>query len=101
MCGPFYLFQQDYTRSAVSDGTNDVGYANIIVIQARYQDPSTGSVLLNPFYTSNFSDALNTFGAALESPCRLINLNKQLNLVFRVITREMDSLPQIRPDNNY
>ena len=29
------------------------------------------------------------------------DLNKQLTLVFRVITREMDALPQIRPDNNY
>ena len=23
------------------------------------------------------------------------------NIVFRIITREMDSLPQLRPDNNY
>jgi hypothetical protein len=89
------------TPSSMKDGVNDVGYANIIMIQARYQDPSTGSVLLNPFSTGNFSNVLNAFGAALQSPCRLIDLNKQLNLVFRVITREMDSLPQIRPDNNY
>jgi hypothetical protein len=89
------------TPTTMLDGLNDVGYGNIIVIQARYQDPSTGSVLLNPFYTSNFANILNAFGAALQSPCRLIDLNKQLNLVFRVITREMDSLPQIRPDNNY
>ncbi len=89
------------TTNSMKDGVNDVGYANIIMIQARYQDPSTGSVLLNPFSTSNFSNVLNAFGVALQSPCRLIDLNKQLNLVFRVITREMDSLPQIRPDNNY
>ena len=90
------------TTNTMMDGTNSVGYSNIIVIQSRYQDPSTGSVLLNPFNnTGNFSDILNTFGIALQSPCRLIDLNKQLNIVFRVITREMDSLPQIRPDNNY
>jgi hypothetical protein len=89
------------TPNSMLDGLNDVGYGNIIVIQARYQDPSTGSVLLNPFYANNFANILNAFGAALQSPCRLIDLNKQLNLVFRVITREMDSLPQIRPDNNY
>jgi hypothetical protein len=71
------------------------------MIQARYQDPSTGSTLLNTFGTGNFSNILNTYGLALQSPCRLIDLNKQLNLVFRVITREMDALPQIRPDNNY
>jgi hypothetical protein len=67
----------------------------------QYQDPTTGSTLINPFGNkSDFSSILNSFGVALQSPRRLINLNKQLNLVFRVITREMDSLPQIRPDNN-
>ncbi len=86
--------------SGLQDGFNDVGYANFIVIQARYQDPSTGSVLLDSFGT-NFGAILNTFGTSLQSPVRLINLNKQLNLVLRVITREMDSLPQLRPDNNY
>jgi len=91
------------TDTTMKDGVNDVGYANIIMIQARYQDPTTGSVALNPFGSAsvNFSDTLNAFGIGLQSPCRLIDLNKQLNLVFRVITREMDSLPQIRPDNNY
>jgi hypothetical protein len=88
------------TTSTLKDGFNDVGYANFIVIQARYQDPTTGSVLLNPF-EPNFGTTLRAFGANLQSPVRLINLNKQLQLVFRIITREMDSLPQLRPDNNY
>jgi hypothetical protein len=88
------------TPTTVAVDWNAVGYANFIVIQARYADPSTGSASLAPF-DATFADALNTFGASFQSPCRLINLNKQLNLVFRVITREMDSLPQIRPDNNY
>jgi hypothetical protein len=92
-----------YTNSTTSmvDGPNQVGYGNIIVIQARYQDPSTGSIALAPFAAANFSNVLNAYGVALQSPRRLIDLNKQLNLVFRVITREMDALPQIRPDNNY
>jgi hypothetical protein len=90
------------TNTTIKDGTNDVGYANVLIIQARYQDPTTGSVMLSPFGSiSNFGNVLNAFGSALQSPCRLIDLNKQLNLVFRIITREMDSLPQIRPDNNY
>jgi hypothetical protein len=83
----------------VSDDSNNVGYANFIVIQARYYDPSTGSVSLNPF--DNIAEVLNYIGTYNELPCRLINLNKQLNMVFRIITRDMDSLPQIRPDNNY
>jgi hypothetical protein len=89
------------TDTTMVDGQNTVGYSNIIVIQARYENPTTGSILLQPFSTTNFSNILNAYGVALQSPCRLIDLNKQLNLVFRVITREMDSLPQIRPDNNY
>jgi hypothetical protein len=98
------VVRTSYSTSAttIADGLNNVGYANFIVIQARYQDPSTGSVALDPFGTGNtIAGVLNHFGAAIQSPCRLINLNKQLNLVFRVITREMDALPQIRPDNNY
>ena len=79
---------------------NDVGYANFVILQAPYQDPSTGSTLLQSF-GEDFGRTLCTYGPTLGAPIRLINLNKQLNLVFRIITREMDSLPQIRPDNNY
>jgi len=88
------------TTSTLTDGFNDVGYANFIIIQARYEDPTTGSVMLNPF-GPNFGALLRAYGVSLQSPVRLINLNKQLQLVFRIITREMDSLPQLRPDNNY
>jgi hypothetical protein len=93
-------YTNDAAPATLVDGLNSVGYANFIIIQARYQDPSTGSTELNPFGL-NFGNTLNAFGIGLQSPIRLINLNKQLNLVFRIITREMDSLPQIRPDNNY
>jgi hypothetical protein len=88
------------TGALSADSTNTVGYANFIIIQARYEDPTTGSIALNIFGPT-FGSTLNAFGIGLQSPIRLINLNKQLNLVFRIITREMDSLPQIRPDNNY
>ena len=92
----------DSTSSNVLESLerNNVGYANFIILQAPYQDPSTGSILLQSF-GADFGNTLSTYGANLASPIRLINLNKQLNLVFRIITREMDSLPQIRPDNNY
>jgi len=88
------------TSTVLQDGVNHVGYANFVILQADYQDPSTGSTLLQSF-GDDFGRTLTTYGPTLESPIRLINLNKQLNLVFRIITREMDSLPQIRPDNNY
>ena len=93
-----------YTASTSStvlvDGVNNVGYANFIIIPALYQNPATGSTLLEAF-GANFGTTLTTESSLLSSPIRLINLNRQLNLVFRIITREMDSLPQIRPDNNY
>jgi hypothetical protein len=90
------------SNTTLKDNSNDVGYGNIIVIQPRYQDPTTGSTQIAPFGNiSDFATVLTTYGPALQYPCRLIDLNKQLSLVFRVITREMDSLPQIRPDNNY
>jgi hypothetical protein len=91
----------------IVDGFNDVGYANFIIIQAPYQDPSTGNVTLMPFgpmingQIPDIGSILNAFGAALQTPVRLINLNRQLNMVFRIITRDMDSLPQLRPDNTY
>jgi hypothetical protein len=90
------------------DGFNDVGYANFIVIPAPYQDPTTGNVQLAPFGSMmpdgsypNIGAILNAFGVSLQTPTRLINVNRQLNLVFRIITRDMDSLPQLRPDNTF
>jgi hypothetical protein len=94
-------FSDSSTSTSIQDNRNGVGYANFIVIQTQYQDPSTGSIDIKPFGTGFNGNTLNAFGIGLQSPIRLINLNKQLNLVFRIITREMDSLPQIRPDNNY
>ena len=88
------------TVTSIRDGANDVGYANMIVIQARYYDPTSGSVSLFPF-GPEFGATLAAFGVSLQTPLRAINLNRQLQLVFRIITREMDSLPQLRPDNNY
>ena len=80
-----------------ADGPNSVGYANYIIIQARYADPTTGSVALSPF--SGITAALAANSGNLLAPRRLINLNRQIQLVFRVITREMDSVAQLRPDN--
>jgi len=91
-----------YTPSTttIQDGFNEVGYANVLAIPARMADPTTGSILPLPF-GANLGAALATFGAGLASPIRLINLNKQTTLVFRIITREMDALPGLRPDNTY
>jgi hypothetical protein len=100
-------FEISGNESNILDGFNDVGYANFIIIQAPYMDPTTGNVQLAPFgpmingAMPNMGSILNRFGASLQSPCRLINLNKQLNIVFRIVTRDMDSLSQLRPDNTF
>jgi len=88
------------TPSTLHDGVNEVGYANVLVIPARMQDPTTGSILPWSF-GSGLGGALATFGAGLQSPIRLMNLNKQVSLVFRIVTREMDALPGLRPENTY
>lgn len=92
------------TGTSITNGFNNVGYSNYIIIQARYDDPTTGKTSLNTFNNITGdpnNDILYNNQTNLLLPRRLIDLNKQLTLVFRVITREMDALPQLRPDNNY
>jgi hypothetical protein len=91
----------DTTTFAYSDGPNSVGYANIIIIEARYADPTTGSTGLLPFGGSTgtiTADLYNNSGT-LVLPRRLINLSRQTQFVFRVITRELDGTAALRPDN--
>lgn len=80
---------------------NTVGYANCILIQNKYTDPTTGSVSPYRFGgpSGNIDSSLTSPPTALNVPRRLINLSRQTQLVFRVITREMDPGSGLRPDN--
>jgi hypothetical protein len=83
------------------DGTNEVGYANLIIVRALMQDPTTGSedavVLGTPTYTnSNLATSLKT---TTFTGAKLINLTHQTSVVLRIITREMDAAARVRPDN--
>lgn len=87
-------------------GPNNVGYANYIIVDARYTDPTTsGSVLISPYGgTTTTGSALNTAisGVAnvFTSPNGgVINLSHQTQVVFRIITRDMDAASRLRPDN--
>ena len=91
-----------YTNGSVyTDGPNNVGYCNFIVVESRFNDPTTGSTSINP------SGGTNTASQSLEnainninfSATRILNLSKQIQLTFRVITRDMDSATRIRPNN--
>lgn len=82
----------------VTDGFNSVGYANVLIIQNRYSDPSTGSTTA---YDFGDEAAMNTAFATATYSGNTINLNHQVQAVFRIITREMDPTTKIRPDNTY
>jgi hypothetical protein len=85
-----------------TDGPNTVGYANYIIVQARYQDPTTGNIGLSPYggVAGGITQYIgNTPVPLAPPPRRLINLSRQIQLVFRIITREMDPVAQLRPDN--
>jgi hypothetical protein len=87
---------------ATSSGSNKLGYSNFIIIRNSFNDPSTGLTSLMPFggsATTNtaFLTALNA--APGLSTGRLLNASHQIQLIFRVITRDMDSKTHLRPDN--
>lgn len=90
---------------AVEDGSNSVGYANYIVIRSRFQDPTTGSTNRNYFGGGADDTNENLIKVRLDTnspskPCALLNANHQSHFVLRLITREMDSLSNLRPDNS-
>ena len=77
---------QPYT---VTDGANTAGYANWIIIRSRFADPTDGSTSVLPF--SGTPTEVMT-GAVL-------NLNRQVQIYLRVITREYDLTTNVRADN--
>lgn len=96
-----------YQSNGVTTCANSLGYANCIIVQAKYNDPTTGSTAIRAFGGNTSNNV--ALGQALVggsngvlytlSNARLINMNHQTQLVFRVITREMDSTSMVRSDN--
>lgn len=82
----------------VIDGPNSAGYANWIIIRNRFQDPSTGSVDLDPFTSDEaaFYTAVNVRPLASGG---LINLSRQVQVTLRAVVRGMDTTTLVRPDN--
>lgn len=90
------------TGSPVTFVPNAVGYANLIVLQNSFASPTTGQTGYYQFggASGNLGTALtNSTTSLVTAPNRLINQSRQTQLVFRVITREMDPVAQLRPDN--
>jgi hypothetical protein len=89
--------------SSTTDGYNVAGYANYIIIRSRFRDPTTGSTSRDFFGSSQANEAYITTATDNYSPstqCALLNTNRQSHFVLRVITREMDSASNLRPDNS-
>ena len=85
-------------------GANNAGYANFIIIEARYTDPTTaGATTVDPFggdttASAAFNTAISGVANKITSGA-LLNLSHQTQVVFRVITRDMDASTHLRPDN--
>ena len=90
-----------------SGGTNSYnaqGYANAILVRGKFADPTTG--VFTPMALGGIADNFATttllsyyLTTTPLSSGRLINLNHQVQIAMRVITRELDSTGILRPDN--
>ncbi len=95
-----------YTNDGVTvvDGANGCGYANMIVVRNRFKDPKVNGVCEPDYFTGTAAgdmvlpDDFRTMSPTLQKG-GVLNLSRQVQLVLRVITREMDSATNIRPDN--
>ena len=88
--------------SVLLDGPNSAGYARFIIVRGKFMDPTTGSVSVNPYGGAPNNSAVSTAivsGTTQIKSGKLINLSRQTQLIFRVITREYDSTSLVRPDN--
>lgn len=89
-------------------GRNDAGYVNVIIIRSRFNDPTNSDPAINTLRTNAYfggsSAEENNLAIRLNSQddhvvCGLINMSRQTHFALRVITRELDSAANIRPDN--
>jgi len=84
------------------DGFNDVGYSRFIIVRGQVPDPTTGATGVAPYGATVDNSVLATAmltGSSKIIPGRLINMSKQTQFIFRVITRDYDSTSLVRPDN--
>ncbi len=96
--------------SDITIGANKQGYANFLIVRGKFTDPTTGTTVTStlagiadnssPVADGGTLSALTSFLSTTSvSTGRILNLSKQVQIVLRVITREMDSTGILRPDN--
>jgi hypothetical protein len=89
-------------NQVLADNCNTAGYCKYIIVRGQFNDPTLGNTGILPYGNqvdnSSLSTDIFTSFTAIK-PGRLINLSKQTQLIFRVITRDYDSTSLVRPDN--
>jgi hypothetical protein len=92
----------------ITDGRNNAGYCNVIIIRSRFDDPTSGSTGRTASYFGGGDgtaeaaftlDLNNTSVEPNQTGAALLNTSRQTHIVLRVITRDYDSASNIRPDN--
>lgn len=83
---------------AYIDGANRLGFANGIIIRNSFPEPTTGLVALNTWASGLAANSVFVNNPSTTAG-RLINMSHQIQIIMRVITREMDSAAKLRPDN--
>ena len=91
----------------ITDGRNNAGYCNVIIIRSRFDDPTSGSTGRTASYFGGGGTAEAAFTLDLDNTsvepnqtgAALLNTSRQTHIVLRVITRDYDSASNIRPDN--
>lgn len=92
----------------ITDGRNNAGYCNVIILRSRFDDPATGSTgRTTTYFGGGDGTAENAFALDLDNTgtepnqtgAALLNTSRQTHVVIRIITRDYDSTSNIRPDN--
>jgi hypothetical protein len=89
----------DGSRFVFTNTPNLAGYCNCIIIRNRFVDPTTGGTGLQHFGGTDDAVFMDELSTTQMDSGRIINLSNQSQIVFRIITREMDPASRIRPDN--
>lgn len=105
--GHYVVAVGNRTGGTYSDGRNNVGYCNVVIIRSRFDDPSAGNTGRSgsSFFggssanESTLGTYLDNVSNGIQTSSGMINESRQTHLVLRIITRDYDSLANIRPDN--
>jgi hypothetical protein len=100
--GVAHLVADTLTYDGVEDGANTAGYANYIVIRNRFTNPATSGIEVLDYFSGSAigdSDMALITRNPTDQTGGILNLSRQVQLVLRVVIRDMDYATNTRPDN--